>query len=236
MSEEKENLFDAVRKANRMVWEQASGRNNQKVSSDPFDEIRKSNRETFKKASGRADFAKPNEVKQPTFRETDLDGKDYSSMISTLSSQLAVLQARVDYIEDDFPEQNIGDMGGGVGGSNIVASLSIVGAFYTALLTLYAKITPGFWTHGYSSNGVSGTIEDDGTIYVQLNPAIDTQYIYVQRGADNSVELGVSADYPESSTQYLRRSIGMVQQLGTLPDGSRSLKITNMNFGDIYTW
>lgn len=161
-----------------------------------------------------------------------LDG--FALMAAQMEAKISVIQAQVEEIDGDFPQQIPVGMDGV--GSNIVASLSIVGAVYTASLSLYAKITPGFWTHGYSSNGVGGTIEDDGTIYVQLNPAIDTQYIYVQRGADNSVELGVSADYPESSTQYLRRAIGMVQQLETLPDGSRNLKITNMNFGDIYTW
>jgi hypothetical protein len=88
MAEELPNLFDAVRKANRAVWEQASGRK-------PSDESRA--------------------IPPPTGRESPLEGADASAMVAVLSAKLSALQARVDYIEDDFPDSEIG--GGDGGGS-----------------------------------------------------------------------------------------------------------------------
>lgn len=88
MAEEASNLFDAVRRANRAVWEQASGRK-------PSDESRA--------------------IPPPTGRESPLEGADALAMVAALSAKLSDLQARVDYIEDDFPETNVPDVRGGGG-------------------------------------------------------------------------------------------------------------------------
>lgn len=92
MAKEESNLFDAVRKANRAVWEQASGRK-------PSDESRA--------------------IPPPTGRESPLEGADASAMVAALSAKLSDLQARVDYIEDDFPESEIGGGDGDSGAGSV---------------------------------------------------------------------------------------------------------------------
>lgn len=99
MAEEASNLFDAVRRANRAVWEQASGRK-------PSDKSRA--------------------IPPPTGRESPLEGADASAMVAVLSAKLSALQARVDYIEDDFPETNVPDVGGG--GSEYASYFKVIDA------------------------------------------------------------------------------------------------------------
>lgn len=117
-------------------------------------------------------------------------------------------------------------------------SLYMAWAGYAEDESLYAKVTSGNWVHGYSSVQASDTVESDGYIHVALNAALLTQYVYVQRGADLSVSLGTSEEYPVSSTTYLRRAIGKIELTGS-PDpvtGRYSVAYVGLNFGDVYTW
>jgi len=97
MAEEASNPFDAVRKKNRAVWEQASGRK-------PSDESRA--------------------IPPPTGRESPLEGADALVMVAALSAKLSALEARVDYIEDDFPEWPV--MQGEGGGSDYAFKITAV--------------------------------------------------------------------------------------------------------------
>lgn len=113
MAEEASNLFDAVRRANRAVWEQASGRK-------PSDESRA--------------------IPPPTGRESPLEGADASAMVAALSAKLNDLQARVDFIEDDFPETDVSDVGGG--DSVYPHTLSVV-----SVESQKIRCSSGWWTH-----------------------------------------------------------------------------------------
>ena len=102
MAEEASNPFDAVRKKNRAVWEQASGRK-------PSDESRA--------------------IPPPTGRESPLEGADALVMVAALSAKLSALEARVDYIEDDFPEWPV--MQGEGGGSDYASYFKVIDASTT---------------------------------------------------------------------------------------------------------
>ena len=207
MAEELPNLAEAVRKANREVWEQASGR----------------------KPRGESDAVPP-----PTGRESPLEGADASAMVAALSAKLSALQARVDYIEDDFPEN-------GVSGSLAEAqafahSLSVATHAGTTI-----TCTGGHWTHRTTVHeipaksfwyGAEESIPDGAA---QLSAGDIFVYVEIPGNVMEGIYWGVSSSYPESSTTYLRRcifSITIENIEGVLtPTGP----ITVRNAGDLFS-
>ena len=154
MAEEASNLFDAVRRANRAVWEQASGRK-------PSDESRA--------------------IPPPTGRESPLEGADALVMVAALSAKLSALQARVDYIEDDFPEWPV--MQGEGGGSEYASYFKVIDASDGDGCKI--RVTDGRTTVSSSCgtvkiNGdranvtaVEETLSSDGVYYVWIHSWID---------------------------------------------------------------
>ena len=177
MAEESSNLFDAVRKANRLAWEQASGRK-------PYGDKR--------------------EIPAATGLESNLEGYDNSSLIAALNAKLSALQARVDFIEDDFPEQ---EAHGDAGTSNFPYSFSLsVSSVSGSRITC----TGGDWYHRTTTYGFAekefwfGSEDEkpDGAIWLPTG----TVYVYVELPS-MLWAYTTSDDDLKSSTTYLRRPI-----------------------------
>ncbi len=154
MAEEASNPFDAVRKKNRAVWEQASGRK-------PSDESRA--------------------IPPPTGRESPLEGADALVMVAALSAKLSALEARVDYIEDDFPEWPV--MQGEGGGSDYASYFKVIDASdgdgckigVTSGGAVVAGICGTVKINGERANvtAVEETLSSDGIYYVWIHSWID---------------------------------------------------------------
>lgn len=197
MAEEASNLFDAVRRANRAVWEQASGRK-------PSDKSRA--------------------IPPPTGRESPLEGADASAMVAVLSAKLSDLQARVDFIEDDFPDTNVPDVGGG--GSEYASYFKVIDASDGS--TCKIGVTDGRTTVSGSCgtvkiNGdradvtaVEKTLSSDGVYYVWIHSWIDAV-----DGAQAEIIVGAAddddpPDNPNGGVAYASQLAGRV----TVDDGA----------------
>ncbi len=219
MAEELPNLFDAVRKANRMVWEQANGGG---FDSSSFSDKRKENALVWDKARGKSEIASMN-IPPPTGRESPLEGADATAMVAALSAKLSELQARVDYIEDDFPENNASGLLGS-DSEGTYYSLSVKNTSGSLI-----RCSGGEWTHKtndpvvfYDQDFWAGSAPTpDGCI--QLNAGMNYAYIEIPNGV-----WGISGEYPKSGTTYLRRCIFSVD----IFDGVIS-SILPRNAGDI---
>ena len=152
MAEEASNPFDAVRKKNRAVWEQASGRKRSEELPNPFDAVRKKNRAVWEQASGRKPSDESRAIPPPTGRESPLEGADALVMVAALSAKLSALEARVDYIEDDFPEWPV--MQGEGGGSDYASYFKVIDASDT-----YKQLELNIGGHKYKPREMS-----DGTL------------------------------------------------------------------------
>ena len=207
MVEELPNLFDAVRKANRAAWEQASGRKSP-------DESR--------------------QIPPATGRETLIEGADASAIVSALSAKLSSLQARVDYIEDDFPEREGYSGEGGGGGYTYSLSVKAVSGY---LITC----SGGHWTHRTTANAIAAAtfwLGDAGDAPAGATVLADGEwYISVEVPSCTWVASGASGEtppeYPSSGTKYLRRAILHI----AAPGEGLSLydRVTALNAGDVYT-
>ena len=201
MAEESSNLFDAVRKANRLAWEQASGRK-------PYGDKR--------------------EIPAATGLESNLEGYDNSSLIAALNAKLSALQARVDFIEDDFPEQ---EAHGDAGTSNFPYSFSLsVSSVSGSRITC----TGGDWYHRSTTYGFQDKSfwfgEEAGKAEEDIWLPTGRVYVYVELP---SMTWGVttSDDDLKSSSTYLRRTIFSA-------DVTPERKLENLivrNAGDLYS-
>lgn len=202
MAEESSNLFDAVRKANRLAWEQASGRK-------PYGDKR--------------------EIPAATGLESNLEGYDNSSLIAALNAKLSALQARVDFIEDDFPEQ---EAHGDAGTSNFPYSFSLSvssisgsritcnGGEWFHRATQYGAAAQTFWCGDEGEKAEEDIWLPDGTVHV-----------YVELH-DQTVAWGwtTNADDLKSGTTYLRRPVFTA----VIGDGTAT-GIVIRNAGDIHS-
>ena len=199
MAEELPNLAEAVRRANREVWEQASGR----------------------KSPGESGAIPP-----PTGRESPLEGADASAMVAALSAKLSALQARVDYIEDDFPEGEGTDSG----------ALSHVFGHSLSVATVAGNritCTGGEWYHRTTQYGFADQTFWIGAEGEKLEEDIwlpdATVYVYVELPGQ-TWGYTTNADDIKSGTTYLRRCIFSA----VIADG-RATNIIVRNAGDIHS-
>ncbi len=115
-------------------------------------------------------------------------------------------------------------------GANPEFSFKINKVYYDEDGALVCKLNNGEWVHRYQHSILFSDKLIEGSL--ALNQNLSEQWIYLER-TSNMINIGTSASYPVSSTNYLRRAIGYV-----LIDVSKKkvLYYRNCTVGDIYTW
>jgi hypothetical protein len=212
MPEEEQNFSAAMRAARRSVWEQAKAAG---IQSDEMRAARRSVWEQAKAAGIQNDETLP---PVPTGKET---GFNDDPRIARLEGIVRDLAGRLDDLEDDYPESEIGNGVGG-GGSIYSSYFRVINASTTDPYVCKIGVTSG----GNTVSGICGavkingdrvyvtavkkTLSSDGVYYVWIHSWIDAE-----DGPNAEIIVGGATppDNPNSGIAFASQLAGRVTVL-----------------------